>query len=106
MRSQPLVPISQSRHFIFTALKNMAIMLSASNSSGRGSCRLSTNWHLAVGIEACASSHYWSRELQALEHTVRLMPPAYVRPYVKRQRLDRAAENLSAASRRARARRF
>ncbi|MCK1379760.1 IS110 family transposase, partial [Bradyrhizobium sp. 24] len=36
-----------------------------------------------VGIEACASSHYWSRELQALGHTVRLMPPAYVKPYVK-----------------------
>ena len=31
-----------------------------------------------VGIEACASSHYWSRELQALDHTVRLMPPACV----------------------------
>jgi hypothetical protein len=30
-----------------------------------------------IGIEACASSHYWSRELQALGHTVRLMPPAY-----------------------------
>ena len=29
-----------------------------------------------VGIEACASSHYWSRELQALGHSVRLMPPA------------------------------
>src|SRR5437764_13556453 len=33
-----------------------------------------------VGIEACASSHYWSRELQALGHTARLMPPAYVKP--------------------------
>jgi transposase len=33
-----------------------------------------------VGIEACASSHYWSRELQALGHTVRLMPPTYVKP--------------------------
>jgi hypothetical protein len=32
-----------------------------------------------VGIEACASSHHWSRELQALGHTVRLMPPAYDR---------------------------
>src|ERR1700748_2825772 len=41
-----------------------------------------------VGIEACASSHYWSRELQALGHTVRLMPPAYVKPYVKRQKND------------------
>src|SRR6266446_879522 len=43
-----------------------------------------------VGIEACASSHYWSRELQVLGHTVRLMPPAYVKPYVKRQKNDAA----------------
>src|SRR5436305_14136718 len=41
-----------------------------------------------VGIEACASSHHWSRELQALGHTVRLMPPAHVKPYVKRQKND------------------
>jgi transposase len=43
-----------------------------------------------VGIEACASSHHWSRELLALGHTVRLMPPAYVKPYVKRQKNDAA----------------
>jgi len=41
-----------------------------------------------VGMEACATSHHWSRELQALGHRVRLMPPAYVRPYVKRQKND------------------
>src|SRR6202163_463991 len=41
-----------------------------------------------IGIEACASSHHWSRELKALGHTVRLMPPAYVKPYVKRQKND------------------
>ena len=41
-----------------------------------------------VGIEACASSHHWSRELKALGHSVRLMPPAYVKPYVKRQKND------------------
>src|SRR3954464_1846011 len=41
-----------------------------------------------VGIEACASSHHWSRELQALGHTGRLMPPACVKPYVKRQKKD------------------
>jgi transposase len=41
-----------------------------------------------VGIEACASSHHWSRELQALGHTVRLMSPAYVKPHVKRQKND------------------
>jgi transposase len=43
-----------------------------------------------IGIEACASAHYWSRELQALGHTVRLMPPAYVKPYVKRHKNDAA----------------
>ena len=43
-----------------------------------------------VGIEACASSHHWSRQLQALGHAVRLMPPAYVKPYLKRQKNDAA----------------
>src|SRR6202158_4723020 len=43
-----------------------------------------------VGIEACASAHHWSRELKALGHTVCLMPPAYVKPYVKRQKNDAA----------------
>jgi transposase len=41
-----------------------------------------------IGMEACASAHHWSRQLQALGHTVRLMPPAYVRPYVKRHKND------------------
>jgi transposase len=41
-----------------------------------------------VGIEACASAHHWSRELQVLGHTVRLMPLAYVKPYVKRHKND------------------
>jgi transposase len=38
-----------------------------------------------VGMEACATSHHWSRQLRALGHPVRLMPPAYVKPYVKRE---------------------
>ena len=41
-----------------------------------------------VGIEACASAHHWSRELKAVGHTVRLMPPVYVKPYVKRHKND------------------
>src|SRR3981189_2631163 len=45
-----------------------------------------------VGIEACGSAQHWSRELQALGHTVRLMPPAYVKPYVKRQKNDATAQ--------------
>jgi len=43
-----------------------------------------------VGIEACASSHYWARELIALGHDVRLMPAQYVKPYVKRGKNDAA----------------
>src|SRR5579863_1604890 len=43
-----------------------------------------------VGIEACATAHHWARQLRALGHEVRLMPPAYVRPYVKRQKNDAA----------------
>src|SRR3974390_880205 len=41
-----------------------------------------------VGIEACPSAHHWSRELQALGHTVRLMPPNYVKAYLKRSKND------------------
>jgi transposase len=41
-----------------------------------------------VGIEACGTSHYWAREISKLGHEVRLMPPAYVKPYVKRGKTD------------------
>ncbi len=43
-----------------------------------------------IGIEACGTSHFWSRELQALGHEVKLMPPIYVKPYVKRGKTDAA----------------
>ncbi len=43
-----------------------------------------------VGIEACATSHYWARELVALGHEVKLMPAQYVKPYVKRGKNDAA----------------
>ena len=41
-----------------------------------------------VGLEACATSHYWAREIERFGHVVRLMPPAYVKPYVKRNKND------------------
>ncbi len=43
-----------------------------------------------VGIEACASAHHWARELSKLGHEVRLMPPQYVKPYVKTNKHDAA----------------
>ena len=43
-----------------------------------------------VGMEACGTSHYWARELIKLGHEVRLMLPAYVKPYVKRSKTDAA----------------
>jgi transposase len=41
-----------------------------------------------VGIEACPSAHHWGRELRALGHTVRLIPPSYVKAYLKRSKND------------------
>src|SRR5271155_2800024 len=41
-----------------------------------------------VGIEACPSAHHWSRKLQALGHIVKLMPPSYVKAYLKRSKND------------------
>ena len=41
-----------------------------------------------IGIEACGTSHYWAREIGKFGHELRLMPPAYVKPYVKRGKTD------------------
>jgi len=43
-----------------------------------------------IGIEACGTSHFWAREIAALGHQVKLMPPIYVKPYVKRGKTDAA----------------
>ena len=43
-----------------------------------------------IGLEACATAHHWARELTALGHEVRLMPPRYVKPYVRRGKSDAA----------------
>ncbi|MFM2272763.1 MAG: hypothetical protein RL702_1828 [Pseudomonadota bacterium] len=43
-----------------------------------------------VGMEACATAHHWAREISALGHQVRLMPPAYVKAYLRRQKNDAA----------------
>jgi len=51
-----------------------------------------------VGMEACGGSHYWAREIAAFGHDVRLIPPIYVNPFVKRGKTDAAdAEAISEA---------
>jgi transposase len=54
-----------------------------------------------IGMEACGTANHWARELTALGHTVRLMPPAYVKAYVRRNKNDGidAAANCEAVSR-------
>ncbi len=57
--------------------------------------------HCLVGIEACATGHHWAREIAALGHDVRLLPPQYVKPYVKRHKNDAAdAEAICEAAHR------
>lgn len=52
-----------------------------------------------VAMEACATSHYWGREIGKLGHVVRLIPPVYVKPFVKRQKNDaNDAEAISEAA--------
>jgi transposase len=52
-----------------------------------------------VAMEACATAHYWAREISALGHEVRLIPPIYVKPFVKRQKNDAAdAEAIAEAA--------
>jgi len=48
-----------------------------------------------IGIEACSSAHYWARKLQTLGHTVRLMAPQFVKPYVKTNKNDAADAEAS-----------
>ena len=54
-----------------------------------------------IGMEACGSAHFWARRLQGFGHTVKLMPPQFVKPYVKSNKHDRAdAEAICEAVRR------
>ena len=63
---------------------------------------LSSQPRCVVAMEACASAHYWGREVGKLGHEVRLMPPVYVKPYVKRHKNDAAdAEAICEAATRA-----
>ena len=67
-----------------------AIVLRQKWSRGQVEARFANLPPCLIGIEACATAHYWSRELTALGHTTRLIPPNYVKPYVRRNKNDAA----------------
>jgi len=68
---------------------------------GRLLAFLSAQPPCVVAMEACSGAHHWGRELAAMGHTVRLIPPAYVKPFVKRQKNDEAdAEAICEAAQR------
>jgi transposase len=48
----------------------------------------------AIGMEACGSAHYWARQFRAMGHEVKLTPPIYVKPYVKRGKNDAVTRHL------------
>ena len=49
-----------------------------------------------IGMEACSGAHHWGRQPQKMGHEVRLMPPSYVKPYVKRGKTDAPTPRRSA----------
>jgi transposase len=87
----------------FTRMVSMSVVQSssASGSVGVGCWRSLRQPRCVVALEACAGAHHWGRELQRLGHEVRLIPPAYVKPFVKRQKNDAAdAEAICEAAQR------
>ena len=78
-----------------------AVVFRKKLSRGRLLAFLAAQPRCLVAMEACAGAHHWGRELARLGHTVRLIPPAYVKPFVKRQKNDEAdAEAICEAAQR------
>src|SRR5580704_11632263 len=86
--SRPLGSIWPSTSFKFTALMLRGALLSPRRSGATSCWSSSLRCRLAWwGFEASGSAHHWARELMALGHEAR-MPPAYVKPYIRRQKND------------------
>ena len=60
--------------------------------------RVTAQPHCTVAMEACATAHDWGREIEKLGHTVRLIAPIYVKPFVKRQKNDAADAEAKVSS--------
>src|SRR6266700_8249649 len=87
--------------FRFTALMRRVGRFCVSVRRGQVLAFFSRLPRCVVGLEACATAHYWARELGALGHEVRLMPAQYVKAYIKRNKHDAAdAEAIGEAGER------
>jgi len=102
MRLAQSASIWPSRFFRFTAQIGAArVVLRKKLRRDQVLSFFSTLPRCVVAMEACASAHHWAREIAALGHDTRLIPPAYVKPFVKRQKNEMAdAEAICEAAQR------
>ena len=76
-------------YFMLTAPMRMGFRFSVDGLRGANCCRFfAAQPKCLVALEACGGAHHWARELMRMGHDVRLIPPAYVKPFVKRQKND------------------
>ena len=89
LQSRPLASIWPSTSFRFTALMLGGALWSPRRSGATNFWSSSLRCPpCLVGLEACGSAHHWARELIRLGHDARMMPPSYVKPYIRRQKND------------------
>ena len=95
------IDLSKSSYQFHGAHADGSVAFRRKQSRGRVLSFLSSYAACTVAMEACGGAHYWGREIGKLGHEVRLIPPIYVKPYVKRQKNDAAdAEAICEAAQR------
>jgi len=97
----PLVALEDGLGILPAAKLAESVAFRRQLSRGKLLSFLASQPRCTVAMEACGSAHYWGREITSLGHEVRLVPPIYVKPFVKRQKNDAAdAEAITEAAQR------
>ena len=95
------IDLSKNSYQLHGARADGSVAFRRKLSRGKVLAFLASQPRCTVAMEACGSAHYWGREIGKLGHEVRLIPPIYVKPYVKRQKNDAAdAEAICEAAQR------
>ena len=95
------IDLSKNSYQLHGARADGSVAFRRKLSRGKVLAFLASQPRCTVAMEACGSAHYWGREIGKLGHEVRLIPPIYVKPYVKRQKNDMAdAEAICEAAQR------